>query len=409
MEGIFIAKSLEGIGYTFCNLEEKLEDLDVSIDFRGQIVESEKYMYEILLGEGGAIKVLDKVDGKTLGKFNILVDDGDVGDEYNYDAPENNTMVTSRNTNAKILDIKKNGEILEITLEIEMKLPLKSTRQERSHEKIAQPIRLKYTFYRDLDRVDAEITLENRVTDHRMRVLNEIMVNTDEVHEELHFIENRRKIPKKEPIREKDAIEVNPRAHPYHDYLYLYDGTRGIMIASKGLYEHSEIRKDKHIDLYLTIFRSIGYLSRGDLESRKGHAGPGLPTPGAQCKRLLKFQYSIIPFRDKWESVKLAKNFTQPIFGVYSEGKGSLPNSYLSLKINGKDFMLTAFKKSEEGENKIVRITNLLPRENKIKIYPIRKGREVGLDEKGTISIEEMEIGEITLKPSKIHTIRFTD
>lgn len=40
-----------------------------------------------------------------------------------------------------------------------------------------------------------------------------------------------------------------------------------------------------------TLFRSVGDLSRRDLDSRKGGAGPSYATPDAQCLRLLKFNY----------------------------------------------------------------------------------------------------------------------
>ncbi|GAG69611.1 unnamed protein product, partial [marine sediment metagenome] len=33
----------------------------------------------------------------------------------------------------------------------------------------------------------------------------------------------------------------------------------------------------------LTLVRSVGWLSRGDLEYKKGNAGPSFATPEAQC------------------------------------------------------------------------------------------------------------------------------
>ena len=49
-------------------------------------------------------------------------------------------------------------------------------------------------------------------------------------------------------------------------------------------------------DLYLTLFRSVGRLSRGDLVSRSGHAGPDIPTPAAQELGTWTFEYALTAY-----------------------------------------------------------------------------------------------------------------
>ncbi|MCX7942368.1 MAG: hypothetical protein N2516_04645, partial [Dictyoglomaceae bacterium] len=46
--------------------------------------------------------------------------------------------------------------------------------------------------------------------------------------------------------------------------------------------------------LKITLFRCIGYLSRGDLKTRKEFAGPYIPTPNAQCLGKYNFEYSFV-------------------------------------------------------------------------------------------------------------------
>jgi hypothetical protein len=46
----------------------------------------------------------------------------------------------------------------------------------------------------------------------------------------------------------------------------------------------------------VTLLRGVGWLSRGDLQTRPGHAGPALPTPGAQCLGLQRWELALRPF-----------------------------------------------------------------------------------------------------------------
>jgi hypothetical protein len=36
----------------------------------------------------------------------------------------------------------------------------------------------------------------------------------------------------------------------------------------------------------LTLLRCVGWLSRDDLSTRRGHAGPYMATPGASCREV---------------------------------------------------------------------------------------------------------------------------
>jgi alpha-mannosidase/mannosylglycerate hydrolase len=60
---------------------------------------------------------------------------------------------------------------------------------------------------------------------------------------------------------------------------------RPVLLAGRGIHEY-ECRAvgsgDGH-GLELTVLRSVGWLSRDDIQGRPGHAGPPLATPGAQC------------------------------------------------------------------------------------------------------------------------------
>src|SRR5207245_1035265 len=74
--------------------------------------------------------------------------------------------------------------------------------------------------------------------------------------------------------------------------------------------------------LALTLIRSVGWLSRGDLRLRNGHAGPGLTTPGGQSPGQHRFEYALSTYSGGWEHadvVKQAHDFAYPALSIMTE------------------------------------------------------------------------------------------
>jgi len=71
----------------------------------------------------------------------------------------------------------------------------------------------------------------------------------------------------------------------------------GVAVLARGLYE-AAVRKPSSggVDLALTLLRGVGWLSRADLQTRPGHAGPALATPEAQCIGLQHWDLALLPF-----------------------------------------------------------------------------------------------------------------
>jgi alpha-mannosidase len=82
-------------------------------------------------------------------------------------------------------------------------------------------------------------------------------------------------------------------------FVSLDDGRDGLTIANRGLTEY-EILSDRTVAL--TLVRAVGFLSRADLSTRKGGAGPSIPTPDAQCQRALRCEYALIAHAGDWRS-----------------------------------------------------------------------------------------------------------
>jgi alpha-mannosidase len=66
----------------------------------------------------------------------------------------------------------------------------------------------------------------------------------------------------------------------------------------------------------VTLLRCVGWLSRGDLRHRPGHAGPGIATPGAQMLGDFSFEIGVLRHDGDWEEAQVprwAEVFAHPL------------------------------------------------------------------------------------------------
>src|SRR5437588_4968061 len=87
-------------------------------------------------------------------------------------------------------------------------------------------------------------------------------------------------------------LETPVRTAPAHRFVAAADGRRGLALLAPGFFEYEWTR---HGDLILTLLRSVGELSRGDLPTRPGHAGWPIATPEAQCLGTSRVELAIVP------------------------------------------------------------------------------------------------------------------
>jgi alpha-mannosidase len=117
--------------------------------------------------------------------------------------------------------------------------------------------------------------------------------------------------------------------------------------------------------LGLTLLRCVGHLSREDLVTRpSGHAGPGLPTPGAQCIGIHHFRAAFEPRAEAPAASALfarAATFVAPPEVVPAVGPGgTLPaaESFLSLEVPRGAVVLSACHRASARESLLVRVFN---------------------------------------------------
>jgi mannosylglycerate hydrolase len=116
----------------------------------------------------------------------------------------------------------------------------------------------------------------------------------------------------------------------------------------------------------LTLLRCVEWLSRGDLSTRRGHAGPMEYTPEAQCQGHHEFDYALVPHSGEWQAehalvLREAQAFNTPVRAVVT---GQHPGQQLSrtalVEVEPRELVVSAIKRGNAGEGLIVRVYNPL-------------------------------------------------
>ena len=148
----------------------------------------------------------------------------------------------------------------------------------------------------------------------------------------------------------------------HHGWFSADDDTSGLAILSEGLHEHEALEHEGGVTLALTLLRSVGWLSRGELGTRRGHAGPAIPTPDAQCLGTHQFRYGILPYQGRTARTSLpqvAAAFDARLLTIPMQvHKGKLPPRQGFVSVEPEHLILSAVKRSEKGDGLILRYYN---------------------------------------------------
>ena len=418
-------------------------------------IENEFYRVEISLK--GILQVLDKESNELFENICYFEDVGDWGDEYDFAGPQENQtdlQFSSEDLNILSLEPYIDGSSQKtIKIEANLKLPssLTEDRYNRDDYLISNLISIYITLYKGIKRVDFKVLLENNSKDHRIRVLFPTKIKTEKVDCDGHFYVLPRNIDL--PIAEKWAQRPLPTNHQ-KDFVSVSNQKRTFAVINKGLPEYEAIKNgDETITLAITLLRCIEWLSRHDLSTRASNAGPDLNTPAAQCIGKHEFEFSLITHNgvSNWIDAKIhqtGKEVNNPLkvifpstvrssiraadkavvkpFGILSyfdkphikSLDSSIPPELSFLKIDNSNIVLSALKKSEQGNDLIVRVYNISSdlEKGKLNFYEkisILDAKIVNLLEeapqreiKASINIISVNSITITLEPHVIATLR---
>ena len=294
------------------------------------------------------------------------MDDGDRGDEYNF-CPVPGGAITPRPDGPLTIMKHEMGELgstLEVGAVYRLPAGLVAGRSRRGrHDRAGVAWCTRATLLRGVPRIDIETVVDNTARDHRLRVAFPFPAAADVWRTETPWdvVERPVSPPDLETDPAYDTWQERPVAQqPQYRFCDVSAPGVGLMLANRGLPEVEARRDAGGVTLYLTLLRCVGWLSRDDLPVRKGHAGPGLPTPGAQCLGRHVFHYSIIPHGGDWlAAMPQALAFAAPLRAVTARARSDgLPARHSFVRVEPASVVVSALKASQDGKDLVLRLWN---------------------------------------------------
>jgi len=248
----------------------------------------------------GTLTILDRRTGLPYEGLHRLVDDGDAGDEYNFSPPAGNRQPADpvRHFRSAVLEEGPLRARLEARYDFAVFSGLSHDRRDRSDVETTLPIRLTISLEADRPRLDIELEVINRTPDHRLRAHFPLPFQASDSAADSAFHVTSRAVAAAR--RDPGADELELPTYPMWSFVDVSDGRAGLALITHGLHEY-EVLPGSSQEVALTLLRSVGWLSRDDLATRRGHAGPAMETPGAQVLGGHRFRYSLFFHPGDWQ------------------------------------------------------------------------------------------------------------
>jgi len=383
----FVATGLPSYGLkTFWLYPRGLKDLpkaSSSLVADARSIENEYYRVEVDAQDGTLI-VTDKQSGAVLRGQNRFVDGGDVGDLYTYCPPEHDKLI-DRPAEPPAIELVHSGPV-RATLRVSGRFALPGAcaahRTERSTRLTNCPIVSEVSLVPGVRRIDIHTRIENRVKDHRLRVLFPVSYTVEHAAAEGTFEVRTRPAAQPRPANVAEWAEEPVNVFPqkrFVDVSSTENGGSSSGILNRGLPEYEVVQDGPGASaVAITLLRCVEWLSRGDLATRHGHAGPMEQTPDAQCPGHHEFDYALVPHQGSWEAeealvLREAQAFNLPVATrvvVAETHSGQIPSTAALLEVSPRELVVSAIKRSNDGQGVVVRVYNPLSRSVEAVVRP---------------------------------------
>jgi mannosylglycerate hydrolase len=298
--------------------------------------------YRVTAALDGTLTVLDRASGVTAEGLHRLEDVADRGDSYTFCPLEEDRPRGPETARVRVTGAGPVWAELELSYDLELPAELSPGRRERSADSVSCPVVTRVRLAAGSDRIEFTTTVSNRASDHRLRVSFPCPGRAETVRAEGHFAVARR--PPR-PVWNGDWFE------PPHDTNHTLGAVAagGLVVLGKGLPEYEATEEG---ELALTLLRCVGWLSRDDLSTRRGGAGPQLPVPGAQCHGDHVFEYAVE--LGEPADAELLRRSQDYRFDFVEGAPRVEPAS--PLEPVGGDLVFSALKAAEDGDGVVLRL-----------------------------------------------------
>lgn len=245
-----------------------------------------------------------------------LTDEGDAGDTYNYSPPHADERLTARLIGHAVH--RHHPWQAELELQFDWSLPqrLRPDRQGRSDARVAVPVTVRLTATVGSPAIAVSVTADHHVEDHRWRLIWRLPGATGACSGTPFGVVDRPLPAAQPPVDVPKGTERAEPTFPVHHWAAIADDHGGLALATGGLAEGEILSAAEGHGLAITLMRAVGWLSRDDLRTRGGGAGPALATPEAQCPGPFAADLWLVPFAGHWREARLPQVVQQVQVGV---------------------------------------------------------------------------------------------
>jgi alpha-mannosidase len=289
----FVAKDLTQAGFSFYRLVKEDAPATESVVEQPRLEDAriENEFCRVEAGRRGLF-IFEKESGQTVELH--FEGDGDRGDEYNFDPVGDGAAISEpRQVSVEKVETSQGRSRMRVRLDFEIPAALTSDRAARAIDPRPLAITLNTTIYAGLKRIEFGAEVHNSSRDHRLRIALRTPVRTTEAISDSSFGIVRRPLTPAEPR----GTEVIYPTFPHRSVTAIESDALSIALASRGIYEAEARPEENGTTVLLTLLRCVGWLSRSDLASRDGGAGPEFETPGAQEQGMHAFQFAMTTYR----------------------------------------------------------------------------------------------------------------
>lgn len=348
--------------------------------------------------ENGTLSITHKESGKVFNGLNYFEETGDQGDYWIYYPPYHNKTFNSLGANAEIW-YEENGELsATIAAKVKMNVPafgivnknMVQGKSCRSEELTELEIVTYYTLKKDAKAVEVKTQIHNTAKDHRMRVVFDTGIKTETACSAGHFyVDERSTIPQGEKYYPE--MQTLPKGY----YTTLKNEEAGFSFIDNSTCEYEA---DKDGRLAITLFRGVRNIICTEFRS----AGAFPHEDGGQSLGVLTFEYLLHPFTEN-DTAMLAERISAPVKTVQTcKGLGTKSDKRSLLEIP-EELVMTAYKKAEDRNAKVIRLFNPTAQTVRGTISgEFIKARLLNLNEE---YLSDLDVTELEVEPYKILTI----
>jgi mannosylglycerate hydrolase len=299
----------------------------------------------------GTFSIVELASGRRADGLGALEDVADRGDEYNFCPVEGDRPVLATGP-ARVRVVRGGPVVAEVEIARTLELPeALSVDRRRRTGSVACAVLTRLRLAAGSDVVEARTTVDNRARDHRLRVRFPAPGTSfgTAVRAEGHFAVLRR--PPR-PIW-SSAGWIEPPAPTHHTTGFVAAGD--LFVVGRGLPEYEMLLlPDGSQEVALTLLRCVGWLSRDDLATRPGGAGPSVATPDAQCPGIHEFEYAVGLGAERRTDAELVRAAAELRFRPVVGPAGVRTPA---LAVHG-DVGFGALKVAEDGDGAVLRVYN---------------------------------------------------